>query len=166
MIGSKPVVCVTSSTNNAVFPEATREIQMTMTYCDAIYSAGGVPVVGPEHGAEELSELCDALLLTGGRDVEPSLYGAEVLNDTVKTDPPRTEFELALIRGFTARKKPIMYRCSTWPSAARSIRIWWSNAAMCIAIRTFATMYTPSRAAYCMSFSARGSKPTAPIIRP
>ena len=52
MIGSKPVVCVTSSTNNAVFPEATREIQMTMTYCDAIYSAGGVPVVGPEHGAE------------------------------------------------------------------------------------------------------------------
>ena len=57
MIGSKPVVCVTSSTNNAVFPEATREIQMTMTYCDAIYSAGGVPVVGPEHGAEELSEL-------------------------------------------------------------------------------------------------------------
>ena len=45
MIGSKPVVCVTGSTNNAVFPEATREIQMTMAYCDAIYSAGGVPVV-------------------------------------------------------------------------------------------------------------------------
>ena len=33
MINSKPVVCVTSSTNNAVFPEATREIQMTMAYC-------------------------------------------------------------------------------------------------------------------------------------
>ena len=84
MINSKPVVCVTSSTNNAVFPEATREIQMTMAYCDAIYGAGGVPVVGPEHGAEELSELCDALLLTGGRDVEPSLYGEEVLNDTYR----------------------------------------------------------------------------------
>lgn len=106
MIGSKPVVCVTGSTNNAVFPEATREIQMTMAYCDAIYSAGGVPVVGPEHGAEELSELCDALLLTGGRDVEPGLYGEEVLNDTVKTDPPRSEFELALIREFMARKSP------------------------------------------------------------
>ena len=111
MINSKPVVCVTSSTNNAVFPEATREIQMTMAYCDAIYGAGGVPVVGPEHGAEELSELCDALLLTGGRDVEPSLYGEEVLNDTVKTDPPRSEFELALIREFMARKKPIMCIC-------------------------------------------------------
>ena len=43
MINSKPVICVTGSTNNAVFPEATREIQMTMTYCDAIYGAGGVP---------------------------------------------------------------------------------------------------------------------------
>ena len=30
MIGSKPVVCVTGSTNNAVFPDAAREIQISM----------------------------------------------------------------------------------------------------------------------------------------
>ena len=34
-----------------------------------------------------------------------------MLNDSVKTDPPRTEFELALIREFMARKKPIMCIC-------------------------------------------------------
>ena len=125
MIGSKPVVCVTGSTNNAVFPEATREIQMTMAYCDAIYSAGGVPVVGPEHGAEELSELCDALLLTGGRDVEPGLYGEEVLNDTVRACPytriygAQKAHNVHLSRRTDAQRSPRRHALSGFGGAVR-----------------------------------------------
>ncbi len=113
MICGKPVICVTADTNKKSFKldGENREIRAPITYSAAVAAAGAVPVVAMELCAEELAQLCDGLLLSGGADVEPSLYAEAVLNDTVKCDPPRTEFELALINAFLHQSKPILAIC-------------------------------------------------------
>lgn len=112
MINSKPVICVTGDTcYTSTEPGALREIRTPLTYSQAVYVGGGVPVIAPELCPEELSELCDGLLLSGGADVDPDLYGEEKLNDTVNTDPIRSQFEVPLIKAFVAKKKPIMSIC-------------------------------------------------------
>lgn len=110
MIANRPVICLTSDTNHKSYPEK-REIQSPLPYNEAIFNAGGMPLIAPELCAEEMSELCDGLLLTGGSDVDTELYGEEKLNDTVSPDPLRTEYEVPLIKAFLDKGKPIMGIC-------------------------------------------------------
>lgn len=112
MILGKPVICVSSDSNNHEKDGAEpRQHYSPAAYSRAIAAAGGVPVIAPEQCCEEMAELCDALLLTGGDDVCPELYGEEILNDTVHTDPKRTAYEVPLTHAFLAKKKPILCIC-------------------------------------------------------
>ena len=113
MLQGKPVICITSDTNCLTFEKdgKSRQIQAVVTYGEAIFHAGGIPVLAYEKCPEELAELCDGLLLSGGADVDPDLYGEEVFNDTVKCDPLRTAFEVPLIKAFLAKGKPILGIC-------------------------------------------------------
>lgn len=110
MNNMRPLICLTSDTSHTVYP-ATREIRSPLPYSEAVFNAGGMPVIAPELCAEELSERCDALLLTGGSDIEPALYGEDLLNGTVESDPARTEFEIPLFNAFYKKQKPIMGIC-------------------------------------------------------
>ena len=96
MLNGKPVICITSDTNALSFEKdgKSRQIQAVVTYGEAIFNAGGIPIIAYEQCPEELAELCDGLLLSGGADVDPDLYGEEPFNDTVKCDPLRTAFEV------------------------------------------------------------------------
>jgi len=60
---------------------------------------------------EELAELCDGLLLSGGEDINPKWLGEEKLNDSVRYDDIRDEYEMALFKAFYAKKKPIFGIC-------------------------------------------------------
>ena len=113
MLNGKPVICITSDTNALSFEKdgKSRQIQAVVTYGEAIFNAGGIPIIAYEQCPEELAELCDGLVLSGGADVDPDLYGEEVFNDTVKCDPIRTAFEVPLIRAFMAKGKPILGIC-------------------------------------------------------
>lgn len=112
MIAQKPVVCLSSDSNNREKGGAEpRQHVSPAAYSRAIAAAGGVPLIAPEQCYEEMAELCDALLLTGGDDVCPELYGEEVLNDTVSTDPKRTAYEVPLARAFMEKGKPILCIC-------------------------------------------------------
>ena len=112
MIMGKPVICVSSDSNNREKKGAEpRQHYSPAAYSRAIAAAGGVPVIAPEQCCGEMAELCDALLLTGGDDVCPELYGEPVLNDTVSTDPKRTAYEVPLARAFLEREKPILCIC-------------------------------------------------------
>lgn len=113
MVNGKPVICISTDSNKKSFAadKESRQLRLSTVYCAAVAAAGGIPVLGGEQCAEELAQLCDGLLLSGGADIEPAMYGEEVLNDTVKCDPPRTDFEVALAKAFIAAGKPIMAIC-------------------------------------------------------
>ena len=84
MIMGKPVICVSSDSNNREKKGAEpRQHYSPAAYSRAIAAAGGVPVIAPEQCCGEMAELCDALLLTGGDDVCPELYGEEIAEATV-----------------------------------------------------------------------------------
>jgi len=111
MLNGKPLICISSDIRNYdVDPR--RWINETHdTYTNAIFSAGGIPMITCNYCAEEMAELCDGLLLTGGADIDPELYGEEPLNDSVKPLPERTAFEKPLFEAFLKRGKPIMGIC-------------------------------------------------------
>ncbi|MFN9212216.1 MAG: gamma-glutamyl-gamma-aminobutyrate hydrolase family protein [Betaproteobacteria bacterium] len=63
--------------------------------------------VSLDHYAERL----DGLLLEGGSDMWPGSYGEEPLRPEWSGDRVRDEYEIALIRAFVARGKPVFGVC-------------------------------------------------------
>ncbi|HWQ58580.1 MAG TPA: gamma-glutamyl-gamma-aminobutyrate hydrolase family protein [Clostridia bacterium] len=111
MFNGKPIICITSDSNRANWPEKPRQLESPKAYSLAVARAGGIPWLASEVCEAELAEVCDALLLSGGDDVAPKYFGEEVLNASVNIDVPRDEFEMRLIPAFMKRKKPILCIC-------------------------------------------------------
>lgn len=116
------MICVTNTSDALVtFGDGTadknvraagqRKIVSPSSYPRAIAMAGGVPLLTSELCVCEMAELCDGLLLTGGEDINPALLGEEKLNDSVRWDDTRDEFELKLFKEFYDRGKPIFGIC-------------------------------------------------------
>lgn len=84
--------------------------QLFQNYADAIYAAGGQPILalGAE---EEMAEKMDGLFLTGGVDIEPYRYGMEQAVWCQKPDLKRDEEELKLFHAFFKQKKPVLGVC-------------------------------------------------------
>jgi putative glutamine amidotransferase len=82
-------------------------------YCRALERAGAtVAVVGPESDpVPRALDRCHGVLLTGGADVDPSFYGDAERHPTIKVDPERDEYEIALARGAMERDLPILAIC-------------------------------------------------------
>lgn len=70
------------------------------TYSDAIFQAGGVPVILPMASslreARELTEAVDGILFAGGSDINPRLYGQEITGAR-GINTARDEHELRLM---------------------------------------------------------------------
>lgn len=60
---------------------------------------------------DDYAALLDGLLLEGGSDMWPGSYGEEPLRPEWNGDRVRDEYEIALIRAFAARGKPILGVC-------------------------------------------------------
>jgi putative glutamine amidotransferase len=56
-------------------------------------------------------EGCAGVLLTGGEDVDPALYHAADRHPTVKIDPARDDYEIALTRAALDRGLPLLAIC-------------------------------------------------------
>jgi putative glutamine amidotransferase len=81
-------------------------------YRQSILHVGGeVRVVDRSMTAEDALKEAHGLLLTGGSDVAPARYGEQPHPSVVDVDPPRDEFELALIAEARRRKLPILAIC-------------------------------------------------------
>ena len=82
-------------------------------YLAALEDAGATPrVIDPaQDTASSVLDECDGLLLTGGADVDPKYYGDTDRHPTIKVDPARDEYELALTREALARDMPIFAIC-------------------------------------------------------
>jgi len=85
-------------------------------YVLAVAEAGGVPVLLPtvgHDGAEAYAvEIIHGLLIPGSAaDVDPVYYGEEPHPRLGPVNPPRTAFEIALVRWALARRLPIFAIC-------------------------------------------------------
>jgi putative glutamine amidotransferase len=85
------------------------------TYYDAVWGAGGWPVLLPpivdEAYVDDALARVGALVLTGGDDLDPALYGAEKHPSVTLMHPRRQAFDLLLTRRALARGVPILGIC-------------------------------------------------------
>lgn len=82
---------------------------------DAIYRAGGLPIVLPDlresRAHEELIERLDGLVLAGGADVSPESYGRAEYDPRWPGDKIRDSYEIDLIKKADQRNKPVFGVC-------------------------------------------------------
>ncbi|MDY0815825.1 gamma-glutamyl-gamma-aminobutyrate hydrolase family protein [Kitasatospora purpeofusca] len=82
-------------------------------YVDAVFRAGGTPVLLPPQpgGAEHLLDALDGLVLAGGPDIDPARYAAPA---DPRTGPPhhaRDGWESTLLRSALTRDLPLLGVC-------------------------------------------------------
>lgn len=111
---SRPVIGITLDSEEAGGYSPFPWYALRQNYCDAVATAGGLPLAlahEPEL-AEEYLQHIHGLVVTGGAfDVDPALFGAAERHATVKLKTRRTAFELAMIRGALARRMPVLGIC-------------------------------------------------------
>ena len=106
----KPLILLTGGTGAAA--NGTPTYNVNCNYAENIRRVSGLPILAVDNCcAEEYADLADGLLLTGGKDVDPKLYGQDLKYDFVIMDEKRDEQEMALIKEFVKRKKPIFGIC-------------------------------------------------------
>ena len=85
--------------------------------CEAVWAAGGEPVVLHGPAANPLAELqsrltaFDGVLLPGGADVEPQRYGAEPAPETTDTVAFQDDFDLGVTRAVLNLDLPTLAIC-------------------------------------------------------
>src|SRR5215207_7309319 len=73
------------------------------TYADAVFAAGGEPVLLPTgSGTAEIVARLDGLVLAGGADVDPAQYGSAPDPHTGGLRPDRDATELAALQAALA----------------------------------------------------------------
>ena len=87
-------------------------------YADAVWAAGGVPIVltPPPDGVSldafvEVVAGCDAVLLTGGGDVDPAAYGETPRVELMGIDQERDRAELAATHAAVGAGRPVLGIC-------------------------------------------------------
>lgn len=85
-------------------------------YTNAVRLAGGIPVIVPVTGDDEVIEATvaaiDGLIMTGGADFDPlKWFGEEPINELGEIQPARDEFDVKLIRAAVKRGIPVLGIC-------------------------------------------------------
>jgi putative glutamine amidotransferase len=91
-----------------------REMALGNTYLQGLQAAGGLPVVMPPFGENEIEPLLDrfdGVCLSGGPDLDPDTYGAEPHPELGPIEPDLDRFELAVAARADARAMPILAIC-------------------------------------------------------
>jgi putative glutamine amidotransferase len=89
---------------------------MSERYIRTIAEAGGVPYMLPllyddEETARAMYETLDGVLLPGGADLDPTSYAEDRHPACDRSDPPRDQLELMLVRWAMADHKPVLGIC-------------------------------------------------------
>ncbi len=84
-------------------------------YVEAIYDAGGLPLLIPADTPPEMAEALlarvDGLLLTGGGDIDPARYGGQPHDAVYDIRPARDALEIALVETAVAAGVPFLGIC-------------------------------------------------------
>ncbi|MHB1158010.1 MAG: gamma-glutamyl-gamma-aminobutyrate hydrolase family protein [Phycisphaerales bacterium] len=108
----RPVIGITCDTVER--PAAPRIRQMlARTYTDAVWLAGGNPVMLPHipDAIDDQLRLCDGIILTGGDDPDMTSFGQPNHPAATIMDPLRQRYELALIAALDHTRHPVLGIC-------------------------------------------------------
>ncbi|MGN0506853.1 MAG: gamma-glutamyl-gamma-aminobutyrate hydrolase family protein [Lachnospiraceae bacterium] len=111
---NKPIIGIA-----AQYDEKEHRLFLVENYEQAVFLAGGIPVILPLHGRREdflgLMYRCDGFLLPGGPDVSPFLFGEETHEGCGRILPERDNTECMLVREILTNrlhcKKPLLGIC-------------------------------------------------------
>lgn len=107
----RPVIGITIDRNTA-HPD---RYESPSHYAKAVEVAGGLPLLLPYRTdpalIPQVLDVLDGVLLTGGDDMDPARYGEEWHPKAIRTDPDRTDFELALLAEIERRRTPTLGVC-------------------------------------------------------
>ncbi len=111
----RPSIAVTPDLSTPVDPPHPR-YEVKVSYLDAVFRAGGLPFVVPytedRSCIDAFLDRVSGLVLSGGAfDVPPELYGEQPREGLGPLKPPRTAFELAILRAALARHLPVLGVC-------------------------------------------------------
>ena len=87
--------------------------QLNETYVNAIYDAGGLPLILPvlPDDNDQLMNLLDGVILSGGGDIHPDRFGRPIHPRTAGISEERDELELRMFGAARARSLPILGIC-------------------------------------------------------
>jgi putative glutamine amidotransferase len=111
----RPLIAVTSWRRSlpTYLGAATDLVTLGAEYADAVRAAGGIPVLLPDLGEDEVTtvlEHLDGLLLTGGGDIDPRAFGMPA-GLAEGADPRRDRSERALVESARRRRMPVFGIC-------------------------------------------------------
>jgi putative glutamine amidotransferase len=113
----RPIIGITSDFDLDSRPERQEQTSLPAAYGDAIFAAGGLPLLLPvpashdEQLRGELLARVHGVVFTGGRDVHPRHYGEPLHAKTRPLHERREAFELALFRQADMARIPIFAIC-------------------------------------------------------
>ena len=109
----KPLIGITTHLSDNEFGQT--RIVLQQAYANAIYQAGGVPVLIPsliaEDGWDALYSRLDGILLSGGGDVALEHFPGEAHPRIADVEPLRDTIELTLARAAADDGKPFLGIC-------------------------------------------------------
>ncbi len=91
-------------------------LRLANRYCEAVLSAGGIPLaippIGTARDVERLIDSVDGLLLTGGDDFDMQRLGRGATHPSaVVTPPEKQDFDVALAQAALAARIPVLGIC-------------------------------------------------------
>lgn len=113
---ARPVIGVTTQTQEAIPNELPKCWIMGQRYVGVLTSFGAIPWLIPlldddEATLRAIYEQLDGVFLPGGADIDPSSYGEEKFSSCGRTDLARDRTELALARWAAEDGKPVLAVC-------------------------------------------------------
>jgi putative glutamine amidotransferase len=106
----KPIIALTP-----MFDDSLNSLTMLPEYLDAVYAAGGLPVILPLDMEEDdiclLASNFDGFLIPGGHDVDPALYGEKKLDFCGEPNRKRDFLESIIFREALKHDKPVLAIC-------------------------------------------------------
>jgi putative glutamine amidotransferase len=115
-MAKRPVIGIATQTLEAIPGELPPCWIMGQSYVKILRSVGAVPWLIPllpddRDTMREIFNRIDGIFLTGGVDVDPTRYGETKEPCCGRTDPPRDDVEIQLIRWAIDSGKPILAVC-------------------------------------------------------
>lgn len=110
----RPLIAVSAAIELLPTPFGEQDCtRLASAYTNAIYAAGGQPVIMPvvTDPPEDLLERFDGLMLSGGGDLDPRLYGEEPDATVYGVRTERDAFEIALYEDALRKGLPILAIC-------------------------------------------------------
>ncbi|NWG24141.1 MAG: gamma-glutamyl-gamma-aminobutyrate hydrolase family protein [Pseudorhodoplanes sp.] len=114
---ARPAIGLTCNFGPGSGPSPRPRCYLNAEYADAVFGAGGLPLLLPVPAdfddalLDEWLSRCDGLILTGGLDLDPALYGQTRHPNTETLPARRQRFELDLFCRADARRVPMLCIC-------------------------------------------------------